>query len=157
VFVGIAGNDYGGLQLQDPELVDAYTNSGNTASTASNRVSYMLDLRGPSVSSDTACSSALVAVWAACTNIWSGACGSALAGGANALISPQVSIGFSKAAMLSPDGRCFAFDARGNGYVRAEGAGMVFLKSLDRALADGDRIYAVIRRALVNQDGRTTS
>src|SRR5829696_5546108 len=122
VFVGISGNDYGGLQLRSPEDVDAYTNSGSTASIASNRISYMLDLTGPSVSLDTACSSSLVAVAAACENIWSGRCAGALAGGVNALISPQTSIGFSKASMLSPSGECFAFDARANGFVRAEGA-----------------------------------
>src|SRR5262245_42841048 len=157
VFVGISGNDYGGLQLSDADHVDAYTNSGNTASIASNRVSYLLDLHGPSVSVDTACSSSLVAVWMACQHIWSGACTSALAGGVNALISPQVSVGFSAASMLSPDGRCFAFDARANGYVRAEGAGILFLKPLSQALSDGDRVYAVIRGAAVNQDGHTSS
>jgi acyl transferase domain-containing protein len=135
VFVGIAGNDYGGVQLRDAEHVDAYTNSGNTASIASNRISYMLDLRGPSASVDTACSSSLVAVWMACQNIWSGVCDQALAGGVNALISPQVTVGFSKASMLSRSGQCFAFDARANGYVRAEGAGMVLLRPLARALA----------------------
>lgn len=157
VFVGISGNDYGGLQLRSPEDVDAYTNSGSTASIASNRVSYMLDLRGPSLSIDTACSSALVAVSAACESLWLGRCEAALAGGVNALISPQTSIGFSKASMISPTGQCFAFDARANGFVRAEGAALVYLKPLASALAARDRIYAVIRAAVVNQDGHTSS
>ena len=157
VFIGISGNDYGSLQLGDIEQVDAYTNSGNTASIASNRISYMLDLRGPSVSLDTACSSSLVAVAMACDSLRTGACETALAGGVNALITPQVSVGFSKASMLSPSGRCYAFDARADGYVRAEGVGVVVLKPLDRALANRDRIYAVIRGTAVNQDGHTSS
>ncbi len=157
VFIGISGNDYGSLQLGDAEQVDAYTNSGNTASIASNRISYMLDLRGPSVSVDTACSSSLVAVAMACDSLRTGACETALAGGVNALITPPVSVGFSKASMLSPSGRCYAFDARADGYVRAEGVGVVVLKPLDRALANRDRIYAVIRGTAVNQDGHTSS
>ena len=157
VFVGISGNDYGGLQLRSTEDVDAYTNSGSTASIASNRVSYMLDLTGPSVSLDTACSSALVAVGAACDSIWAGHCEAALAGGVNALISPQTSVGFSKAAMVSPTGQCFAFDARANGFVRAEGAGVIYVKRLSDARASGQRIYALIRAVAVNQDGHTSS
>jgi len=157
VFVGIASNDYAWLQMPYHEEIDAYTNSGNTASIASNRISYLLDLRGPSASVDTACSSSLVAVWMACRSIWSGNCTSALAGGVNALIMPHGSIGFSRASMLSPTGQCYSFDARANGYVRAEGAGMVYLKPLNQALADRDRIYAVVRAAVVNQDGHTSS
>jgi acyl transferase domain-containing protein len=157
VFVGISNSDYALLQMPYHEESDAYTNSGNTASIASNRISYLLDLRGPSASVDTACSSGLVATWLACRSIWSGSCTAALAGGVNALITPHASIGFSRASMLSPSGQCFAFDARADGYVRAEGAGMVYVKTLDQALADRDRIYAVIRAAVVNQDGHTSS
>ena len=157
MFVGISANDYHTLQLSDKKHIDVHTNSGGTLSIAANRVSYMLDLRGPSVSVDTACSSALVAVSLACQAIWSGKCDGALAGGANALISPNSSIGFSKAGMLSPSGQCFAFDERANGYVRGEGAGLVYLKPLSQAQRDGDRIYAVVRAAVVNQDGHTSS
>jgi acyl transferase domain-containing protein/NADPH:quinone reductase-like Zn-dependent oxidoreductase/thioesterase domain-containing protein/SAM-dependent methyltransferase/acyl carrier protein len=157
VFVGVAGNDYGGLQLSNLKDVDAYTNSGSTLSIASNRVSYMFDFTGPSLSVDTACSSAAVAVSLACQNLALGTCQAALVGGVNALITPHASVGFSKASMLSPSGQCFAFDARANGYVRGEGAGVVFLKPLRAALADGDRIYAVIRATAVNQDGHTSS
>ncbi len=157
VFVGIASNDYAGLQVPFHETVDAYTNSGSTLSIASNRVSYLLDLQGPSVSVDTACSSALVAVWMACESIWSGSATAALAGGVNALITPHASIGFSRASMLSPSGRCFTFDARANGYVRGEGAGMAYIKPLRQALSDRDRIYALIRSAVANQDGHTSS
>ncbi len=157
VFVGIAGNDYGGLQLPNLKDVDAYTNSGSTLSIASNRLSYVFDFKGPSVSVDTACSSSAVAVWMACQNIASGACEAALVGGVNALITPHATVGFSKASMVSPSGQCFAFDARANGYVRSEGAGVVLLKPLRAALTDGDRIYAVIRATAVNQDGHTSS
>jgi amino acid adenylation domain-containing protein/thioester reductase-like protein len=157
VFVGIAGNDYAGLQMPYHEQIDAYTNSGCTLSIASNRISYLLDLTGPSFSVDTACSSALVAVWSACRSMWSGVCEGALAGGVNSIITPHATLGFSKASMLSPNGRCFAFDARANGYVRGEGAGMVYIKPLARAVADGNRIYAVIRAAVSNQDGHTSS
>lgn len=157
VFVGISAADYLTLQLSDKHHIDVHSNSGGTLSIAANRVSYMLDLRGPSVSVDTACSSALVAVSFACQAIWSGECDGALAGGANCLISPNSSIGFSKAGMLSPSGQCFAFDERANGYVRGEGAGLVYLKRLSRAQRDGDRIYAVVRAAVVNSDGHTSS
>lgn len=157
VFVGIAANDYHTLQLLDRHYIDVHTNSGGTLSIASNRVSYMLDLKGPSLSVDTACSSALVAVSLACEAIWSGKCEGALAGGANALITPNSSIGFSKAGMLSPTGQCYAFDERANGYVRGEGAGLVYLKPLSKAQRDGDRIYAVVRSAVVNSDGHTSS
>ncbi len=157
VFVGIAGNDFGGIQLPYHEIVDAYSNSGSTFSIASNRISYLLDLTGPSLSVDTACSSSLVAVWLACESIWNGRCRGALAGGVNALIAPHASIGFSRASMLSRSGQCYAFDARANGYVRGEGAGMVYLKRLADARRAGDRIYAVIRGAAANQDGHTSS
>ena len=157
VFVGIAGNDYGGLQVPYHEIVDAYTNSGSTSSIASNRISYMLDLTGPSLSVDTACSSSLVAVWLACESMWQGRCSASLVGGVNAIITPHASIGFSRASMLSRSGQCFAFDSRANGYVRGEGVGVVYLKPLDRALADNQRIYAVIRGAAANQDGHTSS
>ncbi|HEV7279867.1 MAG TPA: amino acid adenylation domain-containing protein [Pirellulaceae bacterium] len=157
VYLGISSNDYAGLQMPYYEKMDVHTNSGCTLSIASNRVSYLLDLKGPSLSIDTACSSALVAVEAACDSIWSGTCDAALAGGVNAIITPHATVGFSKATMVSPDGRCFAFDSRANGYVRGEGAGMIFVRPLSKAIEAGDSIYAVIRAAVVNQDGHTTS
>ncbi len=106
---------------------------------------------------DTACSSALVAIHQACQSLWLGESALALAGGANIVLDPALSIGFSHASMLSPTGQCYAFDQRANGYVRSEGAGLVLLKPLQQALADGNRIYAVLRAAVVNQDGRTPS
>ncbi|QEG23834.1 non-ribosomal peptide synthetase/type I polyketide synthase [Mariniblastus fucicola] len=157
VFVGIAGNDYAGIQMPHHAGIDVHTNSGSTQSIASNRISYLLDLKGPSVSVDTACSSALVAMSQACHSIWSGQCRAALSGGVNAIITPHATIGFSKAQMLSPTGQCYAFDARANGYVRGEGAAMVLIKPLSDAIANGDPVYGVIRSAVVNQDGHTSS
>jgi acyl transferase domain-containing protein len=157
VYVGISGFDYGTIQLHsnEPETIDSYTNLGASLCVAANRISYFFNLLGPSVAVDTACSSALVATHLACRSLWSGETELAFVGGVNLILQPTVSIGFSRAAMLSPDGRCKSFDARANGYVRGEGAGMVVLKPLDRALADGDNVYAVIRATAVNQDGRT--
>ena len=157
VFVGISSSDSASLQMNDRSTIDLHTNSGTTLSIASNRISYLFDFRGPSASVDTACSSSLVAISLACRSLWSGDAATALAGGVNALLLPESSIGFSKASMLSPSGRCFTFDARANGYVRAEGAGLIVIKPLDRARADGDRIYAVIRSAALNQDGHTAT
>jgi acyl transferase domain-containing protein/acyl-CoA synthetase (AMP-forming)/AMP-acid ligase II/acyl carrier protein len=155
VFIGIATNDYGQLQAGDFERIDAYTGTGNALSIAANRLSYLFDLRGPSLAVDTACSSSLVSVHQACTSLRQGECSLALAGGVNLILSPALAINFSKAGAMAPDGRCKAFDARANGYVRAEGAGIVVLKPLSRAVADGDPIYAVILGSAVNQDGRT--
>ncbi|MBP6601220.1 MAG: type I polyketide synthase, partial [Verrucomicrobiales bacterium] len=157
VYVGIASNDYANVAQSDPRNVDVHTNSGSTLSIASNRISYLFDLKGPSVSVDTACSSALVAINLACESVWSGEATMALAGGVNALLTPDASIGFSKATMLSPSGQCFAFDDRANGYVRGEGAGMFVIKTLADAQRDGDRVYCTIRAAVINQDGNTSS
>lgn len=157
VYVGIASNDYANVAQSEPRHVDVHTNSGSTLSIASNRISYLFDLKGPSVSVDTACSSALVAINLACESVWSGEATMALAGGVNALLTPDASIGFSKATMLSPSGQCFAFDDRANGYVRGEGAGMFVIKKLTDAVRDGDRVYCTIRAAVINQDGHTSS
>ncbi|HET7501766.1 MAG TPA: beta-ketoacyl synthase N-terminal-like domain-containing protein, partial [Kofleriaceae bacterium] len=155
VFIGIATGDYGHLQFERLAQIDAYTGTGNAFSIAANRLSYLLDLRGPSMAIDTACSSSLVAVYQACAAIASGDCSLALAGGVNLVLSPALAINFSKAGAMAPDGRCKAFDARANGYVRAEGVGVVVLKPLSRAVRDRDRIYGVILGGAVNQDGRT--
>jgi acyl transferase domain-containing protein/acyl carrier protein len=157
VFVGISSWEYASAQLnfRDRGVMDTYTNTGGSLSIAANRVSYSFDLRGPSVAVDTACSSALVAVHLACKSIWEEGCPLALAGGVNALLLPDWYIGFSRLGMLSPDGCCHAFDEAANGFVRGEGAGMIVLKPLAQALADNERIYAVIRGTAVNQDGRT--
>ena len=157
VFVGVSTHDYGDIQMYpaNRSLIDAHSNSGVAGSIAANRVSYAFDLRGPSMVVDTACSSSLTAVHLASRALQNGECDVALAGGAQLILTPEVTIGFCKAAMISPDGRCRAFDAAGNGYVRSEGAGLVVLKPLEAALVDGDRIYAVLAGSAVNQDGRT--
>ena len=155
VFVGISTNDYGFLRMGQPQLVDAYTGTGNALSIAANRLSYVFDFHGPSMAVDTACSSSLVAVDLACRRLRDGECELALAGGVNVMLSPALSINFSKARVMAPDGRCKTFDADADGYVRGEGAGVVVLKPLSRALADADPIYAVIRGSATNSDGRT--
>ena len=155
VFIGIATNDYGRLQWNDLARIDAYAGTGNALSIAANRISYLFDFRGPSIAIDTACSSSLVAVHLACRSLRTGESTLALAGGVNLILSPAIAINFTKAGAMAPDGRCKAFDARANGYVRSEGAGVVVLKPLSKALADGDPIYAVIRGSAVNQDGRS--
>lgn len=155
VFVGISSCDYGDIQKRGRYEVDMHTTSGSALSIASNRISYLLDLRGPSFSVDTACSSSLVALDLACQSIWRGEVPLALLGGANAILQADVTVSFAKGGFLSPTGRCKAFDASADGFVRAEGAAVVVLKPLSKALADGDRVYAVIRSTLTNQDGRT--
>ncbi len=155
VFVGISTTDYADLRAAHLELVDGYTATGNAFSIAANRLSYFYDFRGPSMAIDTACSSSLVAVHLACRSLRDGECTMALAGGVNVILSPALMINFSKAMMMAPDGRCKTFDAGADGYVRGEGAGIVVLKPLSRALADNDPVYAVIRGTAINQDGRT--
>src|SRR6476661_709088 len=157
VFVGISHNDYQGIQSTsfDHFSIGPHTPTGSAHSIAANRISYCLNLRGPSVAMDTACSSALTAVHAAFEHIWGGRGDTALAGGVTVMITPGGFIGFSQASMLSPDGRCAAFDASANGFVRGEGAGMVLLKRYSQAVADGDPILGVIVGTAVNQDGHT--
>ncbi|WP_322042154.1 SDR family NAD(P)-dependent oxidoreductase [Paraburkholderia sp. J67] len=155
VFVGVSSQDYGNRNLDDLSIIDAYSATGNTSSIVSNRISYLFDLRGPSMSIDTACSSSLVAVHQACLALRAGEADSALAGGVNLLLHPFPFIGFSKASMLSPGGRCRAFDASGDGYVRSEGGALILLKTLERARADGDTVHAVIVSSGVNSDGHS--
>jgi acyl transferase domain-containing protein/acyl carrier protein len=157
VFVGISHNDYQGIQSTafDHFGITAHSATGSAHSVAANRISYCFNLRGPSVAMDTACSSALTAVHTACEHIWSGRGDTALAGGVTVMITPGGFIGFSQATMLSPDGRCAAFDASASGFVRGEGAGMVLLKRLSQAIADGDPIQGVVVGTSMNQDGHT--
>src|SRR6266403_1811883 len=157
VFVGISHNDYQVIQGTpwDSQGISPQSPTGSAHSIAANRISYCLNLRGPSVAMDTACSSALSAVYAACEHIRTGRGDTALAGGVTVMITPGGFIGFSQASMLSPDGKCKAFDASANGFVRGEGAGMVLLKRLSQAIADGDPIHGVIIGTALNQDGHT--
>ncbi|MBE7381939.1 MAG: alpha/beta fold hydrolase [Leptolyngbya sp. SIO1E4] len=155
VFVGISTNDYGQWLLSGPEVVDTYTTTGLASTMVANRLSYWLNLRGPSLAIDTACSSSLVAVHLACQSLRSGESEMAIAGGVNLILRPELTLGFSKLTALSPAGRCKAFDATADGFVRSEGAGAVILKPLSQAIQSGDPIYAVIRGSAVNQDGRS--
>lgn len=155
VFVGISSYDYSRLQFNDPEMIDAYAGTGNAHSIAANRLSYVFDLRGPSMAVDTACSSSLVSVHLACQSLRSGESDLALAGGVNLILTPELTITFSQARMLSPDGHCKTFDANADGYVRGEGCGVVILKRLSDAMRDGDNVLALIRGSAVNQDGRS--
>ena len=121
-----------------------------------NRLSYLLDLRGPSMSIDTACSSSLVAIHLACQSLRCGESDIALAGGVSLMIAPELLVSMSKVGFMAPDGRCKTFDASADGFGRGEGCGIVVLKRLADAVADGDRVLAVIRGSAVNQDGRST-
>jgi acyl transferase domain-containing protein/acyl-CoA synthetase (AMP-forming)/AMP-acid ligase II/acyl carrier protein len=154
-FIGVSSIDYMHLQLLLGAENDAYVATGNTQSIASNRLSYLLDLRGPSVSVDTACSSALVALHQACQSLRDRECNLALAGGVSVVLSPLATIALSQARMLAPDGRCKAFDASANGYVRSEGCGLVVLKRLSDALTAGDNVLAVVRGTAVNHVGHS--
>ncbi|MGB0128372.1 MAG: type I polyketide synthase, partial [Rhodocyclaceae bacterium] len=156
VFVGQWLSDFEGRLFADPEVVDFYMTTGSGRYATSGRLSYLLGLRGPSLTLDTACSSSLVAVHLAARSLRAGECTLALAGGVNVILQPHISVAYSQSRMMAPDGRCKFGDARGDGYVRSEGAGIVVLKPLAAALADGDRIYAVIRGSAVNNDGHSS-
>ncbi|MFI4876497.1 MAG: type I polyketide synthase, partial [Blastopirellula sp. JB062] len=155
VFVGISNSDYSRLMFRGLDSLTAYSATGTSLSIAANRISYLFNLRGPSVAVDTACSSSLVAVHLACQSLRSGESNLALAGGVNMMLTPEGTITFSQARMMSPDGRCKTFDAKADGYVRGEGCGVVVLKRLEDAERDGNRILAVVRGSAVNQDGLT--
>src|SRR5215212_5188199 len=155
VYIGASSTDYRDLRLGDPASADSYFMTGGTLSIVANRVSYVYDLRGPSLTIDTACSSSIVALHQACEAIRAERIGSAIVGGVNLLLAPYPFIGFSRASMLSQRGRCFAFDERADGYVRGEGGAAIILKPLRQALADGDRIRGVIAGTGINSDGRT--
>src|SRR5438094_3315646 len=155
VYIGASTTDYSDLRTGDPASADSYFMTGNTLSVLANRISYIFDLRGPSLTIDTACSSSLVALHHACEAIRSKRVATAIVGGINLLLAPYPYLGFCSASMLSRRGRCFAFDERADGYVRGEGGGVVILKPLKDALADGDAVRAVILGTGVNSDGRT--
>ncbi len=160
VYVGISSSDYSSLLwISNEDYLtpnnEPFILSGNTGCIAANRISYFFDFKGPSFTVDTACSSSLVSVHLACESLLRGETDMALAGGVQALIHPGIQMSFCKAGLLSPDGRCKSFDAEANGYVRSEGAGMILLKPLSRALADEDQIYATICGTAINSDGRS--
>ena len=153
MFIGIGNYDYCRLLARDISQVNAYDGTGNTLSIAANRLSYTLNLRGPSVVVETACSSSLVATHFACRSLQSGESDLCLVGGVSLMLSPEPFITYSHARMMAADGRCKTFDARADGYVRGEGCGVVVLKRLGDAIQAGDRIQGVIRGSAINQDG----
>ncbi len=156
IFAGVSSNDYSQYLSDRSETdIDAYLATGNSHSVVAGRLSYSLGFTGPSIAVDTACSSSLVAVHLACQSLRSRECEVALAGGVNRILAPEFSINFSKAHMLSPDGRCKTFDAAADGFSRGEGCGVVVLKRLSDAVANGDNILALVRGSAVNQDGRS--
>mgnify|MGYP001413866637 CR=1 FL=1 len=158
VFVGTTTTDY--LHLLNRRLtpadLDAYIVSGNTLNATAGRVAYTLGLQGPTIAMDTACSSSLVAVDRACRSVRDGECRLAIAAGVNLILGPEFLVSLARWGMLAPDGRCKTWDAQADGFVRAEGCGAVLIKRLSHALADGDRIRALIRGSAVNQDGRSS-
>jgi acyl transferase domain-containing protein len=157
VFVGISSMDHAYRSIDDLASIDSTSATGNTMSIAANRLSYFFDLRGPSMSVDTACSSSLVAFHQACLAMEYGEADSAVVAGVSLHLHPLGFINFSKTSMLSKKGRCTPFDADGDGYARSEGAGVVLLKKLSKAVEDGDRIFAVVAGTGVNCDGKTSS
>ncbi|MDP7702941.1 polyketide synthase [Mycobacterium sp. TY815] len=155
VFAGSCLSEYGAIAATDLAQIDGWSNTGGAMSIIANRLSYFLDLRGPSVAVDTACSSSLVAIHLACQSLRTQDSQLAIAAGVNLLLSPAVFRGFDQVGALSPTGHCRAFDAAADGFVRGEGAGVVVLKRLTDAQRDGDRVLAVICGSAVNQDGRS--
>ncbi|MCK9921116.1 type I polyketide synthase [Frankia sp. AgPm24] len=155
VFVGIGSDDYGRRMLEDLPSIEAWTGIGSALCAAANRVSYALDLRGPSLAVDTACSASLVATHLACQSLRTGESALALVGGVNLIVAPGLTLTLKAAGATAADGRCKPFDAAADGYGRGEGGGILVLKRLSTAQRDGDRILAVIRGSAVSQDGRT--
>ena len=157
VFFGCSAQDSAVIHLGATGRADinGYTNTGVSSSIASNRVSYLLDLHGPSLTVDTACSSSLLAVHLGVSAIRRGECQMALVGGANILISPGATLGFARGGFLSPDGHCKAFDASANGFARSEGVVVLTLESLNVAIEKGHRVYSTILGSATNEDGHS--
>ena len=153
VYVGIGQAEQLELTTSDLEAINAYSVTGSALSIASNRISYCFDLRGPSLSVDTACSSGMTAMHMAVQAIRRGECAQAIVAGVNLLMSPSVMIQFSKLGVMSPDGRCKSFTDLADGYVRSEGCGVVLIKPLAQALRDHNHVYAVIKGTAINADG----
>ncbi|HWM83312.1 MAG TPA: type I polyketide synthase [Pseudolabrys sp.] len=156
VYIASYHNDYTHLQYSDPEQIDLRTLTGTLHSVLANRLSYHLDLRGPSLSIDTACSSSLVAVHLACQSLRAGETDIALAGGVSLIVAPELMVSMSKVGFMAPDGQCKTFDASADGFGRGEGCGVIVLKRLSDAVVNEDRVLAVIRGSAVNQDGHST-
>src|SRR5208283_2706303 len=155
VYIGVIGSDYALMQSKDLSDMDVFSGTGSSHAILANRLSYVLNLNGPSIALDTACSSSLVTIHLACQSLRRRESDLALAGGVNLMLSPEMTLTLTKAHMMAPDGRCNTFDASAGGYVRGEGCGMVVLKRLSDAVAAQDRILALIRGSAVNHDGRS--
>ncbi|KAJ5429252.1 hypothetical protein N7491_006268, partial [Penicillium cf. griseofulvum] len=156
VYVGMMCDDWSTMVASDVETLPTYTATGLARSVVSNRISYVFDWHGPSMTIDTACSSSLVAVHQAVQTLRSGESSLAVAAGTNLILSPTMYVTETNLRMLSPNGRCAMWDRAADGYARGEGVAAVVMKTLSQALADGDHIECIIRETGVNQDGRTT-
>ena len=157
VFMGCCSTEYHSSIMEQSDIVNEYANTGGLLTLLSNRVSYFYDLRGPSITLDTACSSSGYALHLACQSLRNNETEQCLIGGANVILKPESSIAFSQATMLSPEGKCKSFDASANGYVRSEGFVTIMIKPLNKAIKDNNKIYAIIKDTKVNQDGKTPS
>ncbi|QKV74047.1 type I polyketide synthase [Amycolatopsis sp. Hca4] len=155
VLIGVGGGEYGQLLLNDPERIGPWSSIGGAYCAVANRVSYFLDLRGPSLALDSACSSSLAAIHFGRQALLSGECDVVLAGGVNLIAAPAQTLSLGASGALAADGRSKPFAASADGYGRGEGAGVVVLKRLDHARRDGDNVLAVVRASTVRQDGRT--
>ncbi|ONI89358.1 hypothetical protein ALI144C_05300 [Actinosynnema sp. ALI-1.44] len=153
VFAGAIWHDYSDLAHAGLARMTSHSATGRAVNMIANRLSYVLGLRGPSVVVDTACSASLFAIHTACQSLWLNESTMAIAGGVNLLLDPTTSVGLTRFGGLSPDGRCKSFDAAADGYGRGEGCGVVVLKRLSRALADGDDVWCVIAGSAANNDG----
>jgi acyl transferase domain-containing protein len=156
VFMACYHSDYARLVYENVDALDTRSLTGTLHAVTANRISHFLDLRGPSLALDTACSSSLVAIHLACQSLRMGETDFALAGGVSLMITPELFVALSKVGFMAPDGECKTFDAAADGFGRGEGCGMVALKRLSDAVADGDRVLGLIRGSAVNQDGRST-
>ena len=155
VMLGVYYTEYQSAAAENPDTIDAYSATGNAHSVTVGRIAYLLGLRGPAIAVDTACSSSLVSVHLACHSLRMRESDLALAGGVSLNLRPETQLALAKWGMLSPHGKCHAFDSRADGFVRGEGVGVVVLKRLTDAVRDGDRVLAVVRGSAVNQDGRS--
>ncbi len=155
VLMGVYYGEYQTISAANPDAIDAYSATGNAHAVAVGRIAYLLGLRGPAVAIDSACSSSLVTIHLACQSLRLRESDLALAGGVSLILRPETQIAMAKWGMLSPNGRCYSFDSRADGFVRGEGCGVIVLKRLTDAVRDGDRVLAVVRGSAVNQDGRS--
>lgn len=152
--VGCFTTDYSTYIWRDPQKIPKYSATGGAQSILSNRLSWFFDLHGSSMTIDTACSSSMVALDLACRGLWDGSSDMAIVGGANLIYSPELNIALSNMGFLSPDGSCYSFDHRANGYARGEGFAVLVLKRLS-SVAQGDPVRALVRSIATNEDGYT--